>query len=277
MKLKSILISLVLAAGGALGSQVQNVRATVDPDDRLVVNYDLTGSGAASIYLSVSEDGGENYDTPLAVSGDIGPGIAAGTGKRIVWDILADTPLLKSEKLVARVSTVAPDQLLALPLPKVKAKPGPAGKASPADDLIRRQARRPGPTGPSRLKLVAQSAVVPGWGQVKTGHKRGYLYLPVVAAGAAAAFWASGEYDDQKSKYYAALTAYKRTNQTPRQRAVHRDAMQKASDETDFFKMVNLAGTAAAAAVYGWNLIEMGTLDIGLSPSHAGLSVSVRF
>jgi len=281
MKPNPLLLSLLVALplSSAFAASVDNIRTALDEHDRLVVTYNLTGGEPSAIYLSVSEDGGQNYDTPLSVSGDVGPNIAPGSGKKIVWDILADTPKLQTEKLVARVSTIPPELVGQALAPNVlegglsvRPKGGLKTRPPRGEDIHR------GMLPPqSRLRLLTQSAVVPGWGQVSVHKKHGYAYLPAIAAGLGAAFWGQSLYDDQKSKYDDALTAYNAPGQTYRQRALHYDAMKKARDNMDFYRNVNLAGLAAAGIVYAWNLLEVSTIDLGLSPTHAGLSLSFKF
>ena len=54
------------------------------------ISYDLTafeGQGTFEVTLEISTDGGQSYNViPRTVNGDIGQAVAAGRGKRIVWE-----------------------------------------------------------------------------------------------------------------------------------------------------------------------------------------------
>jgi hypothetical protein len=281
MKPNPLLLSLLVAfsLSSTFAASVDNIRTALDEHDRLVVTYNLTGGEPSAIFLSVSEDGGQNYDTPLSVSGDVGPNIAPGSGKKIVWDILADTPKLQTDKLVARVSTIPPELVGQALAPNVlegglsvRPKGGLKTRPPRGEDIHR------GMLPPqSRLRLLTQSAIVPGWGQIATGRKRGYLYLLGTAAGLAAAYWTTAQYADQKDKYDAALAAYNRPRQTLRQRKDAYDKMDKAYNEMGSYQDQNMAALGVVGAIWAWNLIEIGTIDLGLSPAHAGLSLNFNF
>lgn len=83
--------------------------AIVEKDGTVVVRYDLTGTGNPSdlfrISVLVSTDGGANYSiTPRLVSGDVGPGVRVGAGKRIVWNVRDDVKRLQSDVVVFRIN-----------------------------------------------------------------------------------------------------------------------------------------------------------------------------
>ena len=70
------------------------------------VVYDLRGA-AGSMYavsLEASTDGGHTFTIrPRAVTGDVGPGVAVGTGKTVAWDSTKDVEDLQIDRYVFRV------------------------------------------------------------------------------------------------------------------------------------------------------------------------------
>ena len=71
------------------------------------VTFDLVDgdSPSVTVTLEASSDGGAAWDLTVAtVSGDVGPFVAPGTGKTIVWDFAADNPGLFLPGCVLRVS-----------------------------------------------------------------------------------------------------------------------------------------------------------------------------
>jgi len=89
----------------ASAQTVENVQFRVTADDKIVVTYDISGSGSYDVSLSVSNDGGQSFIiVPRTVSGDVGEGVKAGTGKTIVWDVLSDTRRLEGDQFVFRVT-----------------------------------------------------------------------------------------------------------------------------------------------------------------------------
>lgn len=73
---------------------VTNISAAQRPNSPLVdITYDLTapGIGAMKVSLEISSNAGTSWTVPTAsANGDLGPGVAPGTGKNIVWDAGAD-------------------------------------------------------------------------------------------------------------------------------------------------------------------------------------------
>jgi hypothetical protein len=264
-------LATVIISGAAFAGSVQNVRVSVDADDRLVVLYDLNGSDFESIYLSVSEDGGENFIDPLKISGDVGPEIPPGKNKQIMWDILADISSLQSNRFVARVATAPSDQLLASAQPSGTAKKEvkvPPPKVNPPKTPGPGDA--PGSVG--RGGVFARSLFIPGLGQIHAGKTRGYFYIPLILAGAGGAYYALTQYDDQKKKYNDLQTLYNRPYQTYTERQVYYNSMKKAHDDMAMWQMANLAGIAVSGVIYGWNLLEITWLDLGGPPDHVGLT-----
>jgi hypothetical protein len=90
-----------LAAPTPLGAQpslaVQNTQILVH-GGVVDISYDLIVPVAQTfaVALEISQDGGRTYDVrPRTVSGDIGPGISSGVGKKIVWEAATDTDALE--------------------------------------------------------------------------------------------------------------------------------------------------------------------------------------
>ncbi len=83
---------------------VSNVSFAQQSGTRLVaVTYDLAG-GPASVSLSVSSDNGVTYDVPVkSVTGAVGDGVAAGTGRQIIWDAGTDWAGQSSNQIRVRV------------------------------------------------------------------------------------------------------------------------------------------------------------------------------
>jgi hypothetical protein len=98
------------APGGAAQparEAVANTQIVVN-GGQVTITYDLIESaapGTFSVLLAISQDEGRTYAlTPTAVSGDIGPGVAPGIGKRIVWDAARDIESLQFDRLRFRVT-----------------------------------------------------------------------------------------------------------------------------------------------------------------------------
>jgi formylglycine-generating enzyme required for sulfatase activity len=98
----------VLICSAALAGSVENVRWSVTADDKIIVDYDLVGSGVFTISLSVSTDSGATFHLqPRAISGDVGANIAPSRGKRIVWDVFRDLKRLSGNMAVSVIASAA--------------------------------------------------------------------------------------------------------------------------------------------------------------------------
>lgn len=89
---------------------VSNVVAVQEPDGagatRVRVTYDLASvaGGGADVALHVSIDGGASFPVvATGVAGDVGPGVAAGTGRTIVWSIAGQFPSQSFATVAVRV------------------------------------------------------------------------------------------------------------------------------------------------------------------------------
>jgi sulfatase modifying factor 1 len=83
---------------------VTNVSFSQQSGTRLVtVTYDLAG-GTSSVSLLVSSDNGATYNVPVkSVTGAVGDGVTAGTGKKIIWDAGTDWAGQSSNQIKMRV------------------------------------------------------------------------------------------------------------------------------------------------------------------------------
>lgn len=99
--------AMVAAAVAARAAEpvISNVQAQQLSDRRVKVTYDLTADEPVSVLLELSADGGAHFAVPAeTLSGDIGPAVAAGTGKQIFWDAVADWEGEVTEQMVARLN-----------------------------------------------------------------------------------------------------------------------------------------------------------------------------
>lgn len=108
MTLRQQLVGGMVAMAGALLAAepvVSNIQARQLADRSVEITYDLAADGAVSVFLELSADGGAHFAVPAeTLSGDVGAGVSAGTGKRIVWDAMGDWEGELTEQMVARLS-----------------------------------------------------------------------------------------------------------------------------------------------------------------------------
>lgn len=77
----------------------------------IVIHYDLPGNpgDTYNIVVTCSENGGVTYGQPLrSLSGDAGPGIRPGQGKRITWSVVSDRDILEGN---LKFKVTAPEQV----------------------------------------------------------------------------------------------------------------------------------------------------------------------
>lgn len=105
------------------GPRATGVRSEVS-GNTITVFYDLVGATSPTatftVTLQASLDGGQTFTVrPVSVTGDVGPNVRAGTGKRIVWDATKDVQILQLNRFSfsvvvaparAGTSTAAPTQ-----------------------------------------------------------------------------------------------------------------------------------------------------------------------
>jgi len=113
----SAICFIVFALANSLYSQttspaVTNVVTQVSPEnDKVTVTYDLArrpGVTTYNIVVKITLDG--EIVSAQALSGDVGPNVTPGYGKRIVWDVLKDlSELYGSLKIEVSSKTITPD------------------------------------------------------------------------------------------------------------------------------------------------------------------------
>ena len=99
------LVWVGLCGGDASAApSVTNVSFSQQSGTKLVaVTYDLAG-GTSSVSLLVSNDNGATYNVPVkSVTGAVGDGVAAGVGKKIIWDAGTDWAGQSSNQIKMRV------------------------------------------------------------------------------------------------------------------------------------------------------------------------------
>jgi len=90
------ILALLLAvpaasARHARAQTVTNVRQYRISDDEITVWYDLASNAPTGIGIAASFDGGSSFTyRPRTASGDVGPAVTPGTGKRIVWNLAGE-------------------------------------------------------------------------------------------------------------------------------------------------------------------------------------------
>ena len=111
--MKQVTCGLCLAvavSAWATPPEVANVRASQRADTKLVdIYYDATDADGdlLKIRVEISDNDGARYSVPaFTLSGDIGEGIAPGTGKHIVWDAGADWDGEYSDKMRVKVFAI---------------------------------------------------------------------------------------------------------------------------------------------------------------------------
>lgn len=73
--------------------------------NNVTISYDLDCRFPVSVSLFYSEDGGKNYNGPLAsVKGDVGKKVDPGTNKKIFWNVLSDVNIVLGDNIVFKVS-----------------------------------------------------------------------------------------------------------------------------------------------------------------------------
>jgi uncharacterized protein (TIGR02145 family) len=88
------LLTLLLLTLHAQAQRVTNVTAEQQGQE-LLIHYHLEGDGPVEVLLYLSTDRGSRWEGPLkSCTGDVGPNVAPGTGKRIRWNVLQDRELV---------------------------------------------------------------------------------------------------------------------------------------------------------------------------------------
>jgi formylglycine-generating enzyme required for sulfatase activity len=104
----ALIITFAGAYGHAADPLVSNVRAAQRPGTKLVdISYDVADpdSSKLTVTVAVSDNAGVTYAVPASsFSGDVGPNVTPGKGKRIVWDAGRDWPGKFSANMRFRVT-----------------------------------------------------------------------------------------------------------------------------------------------------------------------------
>lgn len=103
------LAALVLSSSAVLANSppvVSNVSASQGSDKLVSIHYDLSDldGDACTISVQASDDAGATWALPItAVTGELGPGVAPGKGRLIVWDSKLDLPGIVGSAFKVRV------------------------------------------------------------------------------------------------------------------------------------------------------------------------------
>ena len=94
MKYTILLLALLCTALHTRAQRVTNVTAEQQGQE-LLIHYHLEADGPVEVLLYLSTDRGSRWEGPLkSCSGDVGPNVAPGSGKRIRWEVLKDRELV---------------------------------------------------------------------------------------------------------------------------------------------------------------------------------------
>jgi uncharacterized protein (TIGR02145 family) len=94
MKYTLLLLALLCTALLTSAQRVTNVTAEQQGQE-LLIHYHLEADGPVEVLLYLSTDRGSRWEGPLkSCSGDVGPNVEPGTGKRIRWEVLKDRELV---------------------------------------------------------------------------------------------------------------------------------------------------------------------------------------
>jgi uncharacterized protein (TIGR02145 family) len=100
-RIELLLTIFILIQTFSFAQKVENLRFE-QIGKQIYIYYDLSGTSTGQLFdiqVFCSTDGGKTIGAPLKqLSGDAGPDIIGGTGKKIVWDVLAE-----QEKLTGNV------------------------------------------------------------------------------------------------------------------------------------------------------------------------------
>lgn len=103
---KLLIIFLSMLAVETNAQVVKNLLAT-QSGKKIILNYDLISDDISAKYkieLMVSLNGGYTWSAPLvAVSGNVGTGIVAGSGQQIIWDVLRERNSLVGDNIQFKI------------------------------------------------------------------------------------------------------------------------------------------------------------------------------
>lgn len=105
-----ITLAVFLSPSILVSQSIQNVDWNITDESKIEVTYDIVDALPSDVYditMEVSLDSGRTFSIiPHAVTGDIGEGVSAGNGKRIMWTVLNDVQELTSDKLVVKIVAI---------------------------------------------------------------------------------------------------------------------------------------------------------------------------
>jgi len=110
MKLQTYILAFLLLApfSTVVAQRIENVDFRVVNEKEIWVTYDIVdalNSETFDVSMEVSLDGGKTYTiVPKSVSGDVGVGVYGGKGKKIIWNVLADTKEYYAEQTTIKLS-----------------------------------------------------------------------------------------------------------------------------------------------------------------------------
>jgi hypothetical protein len=176
---------------GQSKARVENVDFNLE-DENLVITYDIVKGKSGELFtvkVNILTPNGKNISA-FALSGDIGPGVTGGTGKKIIWDLNKDNVYLDDEISVE----VIIDQNLAPPM----GTPGSSTKGTTKNVSV----------GGAMLR----SLVFPGLGnRYANGGKGAYWLMGVAGYGAiGASVFFNNQADETYQDYLLSTSASER-------------------------------------------------------------------
>lgn len=137
----SLLIGLPsIAWARQTGPRATGVRSEVS-GGTITITYDLDAAGSTSptftVTIQASLDGGQTFTVrPVSVTGDVGPNVRAGTGKRIVWEATKDVQILQLNRFSFSVG-VAPAAGSAPARTQTAVSPGSSTSTAPGEAIVK--------------------------------------------------------------------------------------------------------------------------------------------
>jgi hypothetical protein len=99
MKLTSIIALFLLISISTATAQITNTKIKIsDEQDKVTITYDLARNPRITFFnIKVNITLGGETVNATGLSGDLGPQVAAGFGKKIIWDVAKDLSELSGE------------------------------------------------------------------------------------------------------------------------------------------------------------------------------------
>lgn len=131
--MKILFFFLILLPSSGLFGQTNpissvNIRVS-EEQDMVTITYDLMRNSKIPFYdIKVSlKLGGKEINNPVGLSGDLGPQVTAGLGKKILWDTRQDITALEGELKVDILTTTGIEGSVGAPCTPIKTVPVIAG------------------------------------------------------------------------------------------------------------------------------------------------------